>query len=177
VEIGDAEREAAFCHSRRSLGHGRLPGMVDIVAVDPETFDPSRTRDMAREIAAINSRMEKDGTAYLLVGPGRWGSFDPWLGIPVKWRDISGVAVMVELSGADRSVEPSFGSHFFQRITSRGIPYVTVSDGTGDDFFDWNWVRSLPRIHSGRFLSCYRSPKPFRVKVDGRRGRCVMVKP
>jgi hypothetical protein len=150
--------------------------MADIVAVDPETFDPSRTRDMAREIAAVNARMEKEETAYLLAGPGRWGSFDPWLGIPVKWHDISGVAVVVELCSADRSVEPSFGSHFFQRITSRGIPYVTVSD-EGGEFFDWDWVRSLPRVHRGRFLTCYRSPEPFRVKVDGRCGRCCMIKP
>ncbi len=177
VRILPSDRENAFCFSSRCLGNGRLSHIADIVFIDPDTFDPARTPEAAVELSAANRMLNAEKRAYLLVGPGRWGSFDRWLGIPVKWEDISGVGAMVELRTAALKADPSYGSHFFQKITSRGIPYATVTEGEGADFFDWGWLRSVPEVRRGRYYRHVRLARPFVIKTDGKNARCVMRKP
>ncbi len=113
---------------------------------------------------------------YLLVGPGRWGSLDRWLGIPVQWRHISGVGAILEIRGPLIKADPSQGSHFFQNITSLGIPYVTVTEGT-QDRLDSQWLASLPVVNETAHLRHVRLPRPLTIKIEGRRSRCVMLKP
>jgi hypothetical protein len=177
VHILPSDRENAFCFSSRCLGNGRLSHIADIVFIDPDTFDPARTPEAAVELSAANRMLNAEKRAYLLVGPGRWGSFDRWLGIPVKWEDISGVGAMVELRTAALKADPSYGSHFFQKITSRGIPYATVTEGEGADFFDWGWLRSVPEVRRGRYYRHVRLARPFVIKTDGKNAQCVMRKP
>jgi hypothetical protein len=147
--------------------------MADILYVKPDIFDPARTPDIAREIGELNAGLLKQDRKYLLIGPGRWGSADRWLGIPVSWAEICGVGAMIETASPELKAEPSQGSHFFHNITSLGINYVTVSNN-GDDFLNWDWLRSLPIAHETTYVAHVSLETPFVLKVDGRSSRCVI---
>jgi CheY-like chemotaxis protein len=176
IQISAEEKQSAFCRSSQSLGNGKTETIADIVYVKPQDFKAEATPQMADEISRINAVLQKEGRPYLLVGPGRWGSADRWLGIPVEWKNISGVRAMVELRNDTIKADASQGSHFFQNITSLGIHYVTVTEDSGsDDFFDWPWISSLPVIRETTFLRHVRLAKPFTLKIDGKSSECVMV--
>ena len=173
VEISEADVARAFCHSLHALGNAEKSDMEDILYVKPDIFDAARTPDIAREIGELNSVLLQEGKKYLLVGPGRWGSADRWLGIPVSWAEICGVGAMVETSSPELRAEPSQGSHFFHNISTLGINYVTVTDNHGD-FLKWEWLTSLPIANETPFVAHVRLDCPFVLKVDGRNSRCVM---
>ena len=122
VAVTDADLERAVCRSDQALGNGVHRTVSDIVYVRPETFDVADTVAIAAEIGKINAGLVTQKRPYLLAGPGRWGSADRWLGIPVRWQHISGVGAMVEIRNHQLKADPSQGSHFFQNITSLGIP-------------------------------------------------------
>ena len=174
VEMSDEEIARAFCYSSNALGNAEKADIADILYVKPEVFDPSRTIEIAQEIGKINFGLEQKGCKYLLIGPGRWGSADRWLGIPVSWAEIYGVGAMVETSSPQLKADPSQGSHFFHNITTLGITYVTVSDGNSD-FLDWQWLTSQPIASETFFVAHVALNKPFVLKVDGRSSRCVMI--
>ena len=184
VQICDRDIEKAFCYSQSSLGHGNFTNISDIVYVDPEGFNPSKTHQIAAEIGTVNRRLAADKRPYLLIGPGRWGSADPWLGIPVQWIDISGVAAIIELRGRLLKVDPSQGSHFFQNITSLGIPYLTITESQdeavlhtrGQEFLDWKWLAEQPHVQESRLhhIRHLRLREPLYIKCDGKRSEgCV----
>ncbi len=173
VDISQSDFSRAFCHSFHALGNAEKSDMADILYVKPDIFDAARTTDIAREIGELNSGLLRQGKKYLLVGPGRWGSADRWLGIPVSWAEICGVGAMVETSSPELRAEPSQGSHFFHNISTLGINYVTVTD-KGEDFLNWNWLTSLPIANETPFVAHVDLDKPFVLKVDGRSLRCVM---
>lgn len=175
VQISEEDVRKAFCVSHQSLGNGRNDEIRDIVYVKPETFDPARTFTMAEEVGNINAVLLKEKHPYLLVGPGRWGSSDRWLGIPVQWRHISGVQAIVELRNEHLRADPSQGSHFFQNITALGIYYITITEGS-EDRFRGKWLDRLPPAHETPHLRHVRLSEPISVKVDGRSARCVMMK-
>jgi len=170
--ISRKDEERAFCLSSQALGYG-VHQLKDIVLVDPEAFETRHTREIAREIGRLNGELVKEGLPYLLIGPGRWGSADPWLGIPVQWQDISGVGAIIELRNAQLRVDPSEGSHFFQNITSLGIPYVTVSEGS--DRLAWDWLLARKPSRKTSYLRHLRLRRPLTVKIDWETSRCVMV--
>jgi len=175
VEITDADREKAFCRSSQALGNGKNSEIADIVYVKPSKFRLESTVEIALEIDKLNGMILKEGRPYLLVGPGRWGSADRWLGIPVQWKNISGVRAMIEIRNEVLKADPSQGSHFFQNITSLGIHYLTVTEDSGpDDYFDWQWVESLPAVTEATFLRHLRLEKPFLLKIDGRTCEGIM---
>jgi hypothetical protein len=173
VAIDEQEARRAFCTSSQALGNGEKNDIADIVFVKPDAFDPARTPEIAREIGRINAALVREERKYLLIGPGRWGSADRWLGIPVSWAQICGVGAMVETSLPQLSAEPSQGSHFFHNITTLEITYCTVNPGQGDRL-DWEWLASRPRIGESGFAAHIRLPEPFVIKADGRSSRCVM---
>jgi hypothetical protein len=175
VAISEEEIERAFCFSGKALGNAVKQDMADLVFVKPDAFDPAKTMEIAREIARINASLVKEDQKYLLIGPGRWGSADRWLGIPVAWADISGVGAIVETESDKLVAEPSQGSHFFHNITTLGINYITVSAAAGDRL-DWNWLTALPRVDDATFIAHARLEGPVTLKVDGRRSQCVIVK-
>lgn len=172
VGICDHEIEQAIIYSTQSLGHGRISSITDIIFVKPDVFDPAATRDIAREIGEINRMLQSEGRNYLLIGPGRWGSNDHWLGIPVQWSDISSVQAIVELRSHLLRADPSQGSHFFQNITSLGIPYLTVDeknhagDGNGDRI-DWDWLLAFPANKDARWVRHLRLQNPLTIKCEG----------
>jgi hypothetical protein len=169
VEISPEDRERAFCRSSQALGNGRNNEIADIVYVKPGDFRLESTAEVAQEIDRINGMLLKEGRPYLLAGPGRWGSADRWLGIPVQWKHISGVRAMIEMRNQVIKADPSQGSHFFQNITSLGIHYLTVTEDSGSgDYFDWQWVDKLPAVRETTFLRHVRLEEPFLLKIDGR---------
>ena len=174
VDISDEDRRRAKCYSTHALGNFVNREMRDIVYVKPDAFDISKTVQIAEEIGRMNARLIKEGRPYLLIGPGRWGTSDRWLGIPVRWADISGVGAMVEAVYGDFRVEPSQGSHFFHNITTQGIGYVTIS-GREDERIDWAWLRSLPIVEETEFVANARLDRPMTMKVDGRTHECVLL--
>jgi hypothetical protein len=173
VEIDADDRRRAFCYSASALGNGASRDLTDVLYVRPEDFDPAATPQIARELGRLNAELVRDGRRYILIGPGRWGSADPWLGIPVKWADISGTSVIVETMHPSFRAEPSQGSHFFHNIASLGMGYLTIREGT-EDVLDWSWLQSQPVHKVTRFLSLVRVETPLAVKVDGRRSTGVI---
>ena len=175
LPISDQERSDAFLFSTQALGHGLYNTIRDIVLVRPATFDPAKTKEITLEISEINRKLHHEQIPYLLMGPGRWGTADPWLGIPIRWQDISGVTAIVELLSETFRVEPSQGSHFFQNISSLGIPYLMVADQAKPkkscppdyDFIDWNMLRKVVIVHQGEYTMHARTSHPFTLKVDG----------
>jgi CheY-like chemotaxis protein len=176
VEITQQDWERAFCRSNQALGNGKNEEIADIVYVKPAEFKPEATLAVAEEIDKINRTLAKESRPYLLVGPGRWGSADRWLGIPVTWKNISGVRAIVELRNEKIKADPSQGSHFFQNITSLGIQYITVTEESeAGDRFDWEWIGALPPVQDLNFARHVHLQKPISIKIDGRSSRCVMV--
>jgi DNA-binding NarL/FixJ family response regulator len=174
VEISAEEIARAVCYSTMALGNGVVNDIADIVFVDLEAFDTARMVEIAGEVGQINRRLAAAQRRYLLIGPGRWGSADRWLGIPVKWNDISGVGAIIEAATAALKADPSQGSHFFHNITSLGISYMTVSDA-GGDVIDWGWLKSQPVETATPHLKHLRLARPLTIKIDGRRTRAVIL--
>jgi hypothetical protein len=173
VEISQADVARAFCHSFHALGNAEKTDIADILYVKPDTFDAGRTPDIAQEIGELNDSLLRQRKKYILIGPGRWGSADRWLGIPVSWAQIAGVGAMIETSSPDLKAEPSQGSHFFHNISTLGINYVMVSDNK-EDFLDWSWLTSLPVVKESNYVAHVEFSRPLVLKVDGRNSRCVM---
>jgi len=177
VQVGDIAADAALCISHAALGHGFIEGVHDVVQVRRDSFERAVTQRIAAEIADFNSTLQRQKRPYLLIGPGRWGSADPWLGIPVKWAQISGVRCIIETGLEDIDVEPSDGSHFFQNIVSFGIGYLTVSRHRKEDVLDTGWLDAQPPEAETLHLRHIRFPTPLRIALDGRVNIGVVMKP
>ena len=174
VKIGKKEIKEAFGYSTLSLGNGEYTDIHDVVYVDPETFDPGKTMEIAGEINKINALFNGNGKQYVLIGPGRWGSSDRWLGIPVVWNDISNVGVMLETTIESIKADPSQGSHFFQNITSLGISYITISN-KGEDFIDYEFFRCQSCENTTTYLKHIKFEKPIKILVDGKTSQAVLM--
>jgi len=132
---------------------------------------------MAEQIGKYNAQFKTKGIPYLLIGPGRWGTADHWLGVPVKWRQIDAARVIVEAVYGDFIVTPSFGTHFFQNIISFNIGYLTVDNNRRTSFLDWEWLESLPAADETEHICHVRLKQPLDIMIDGRKGRAVILKP
>ena len=177
LELEDVPKNRLICRSTQVLGHGISNDIFDIVAVDVDRFERAKSQDAALEVTQFNEKLLAEQRPYLLIGVGRWGSLDPWLGIPVTWEQISGAKVIVEAGFKDMQVDPSQGSHFFHNITSFRISYFTVNSMTKDGFVDWQWLRTNPAIEERRFVRHIRMDKPIIAKVDGHRNKGIILKP
>lgn len=170
-----------LCSTSRSLGNGVEEEIRDVVYVRRDRWDAARSKKIAAEVGELNQVLDADERRYLLIGPGRWGTADEWLGIPVQWSQISNVKVIVEASPAGYDVEPSQGAHFFQNITSLEIGYLTLPPGAAhegdDDFLDWPWLDAQPALRETEHLRLVRFDEPLTVVLDGKRGRGVIAKP
>ena len=182
IEITQQEITHGFCFSSHALGNGINNKMADIIYVKPEDFRPEATMQMADEINRLNAKLIQEKRPYLLVGPGRWGSQDRCLGIPVKWRNISGAGAIIEIRNKSMNAEPSQGSHFFHNITSLGVHYITVNEiltepsAIQKDYFDWKWIESLPLVSETTFFRHVQLERKFSMKINGRNSQCVMTK-
>ncbi|MBQ6578191.1 MAG: phosphoenolpyruvate synthase [Bacteroidales bacterium] len=172
-----AEMELPLVESRRALGNGYISGMEKIVLIDPGTFDSLKTREMSQELSEVNATFRSSDGGYLLIGPGRWGSSDPNLGIPVIWSDISEARMIVECAIPGFQVEPSQGTHFFQNITSLGVGYLSVNLATGDGKVDLDAIASLPCSYDGKWVKVYDCPKELKAFIDRNSNRSVVGVP
>ncbi len=177
MEIGDVEPAGLVCRSPRVLGNGVVSNLRHVVVVDFHRFDRAQSRDAARAIARFNARLVARGVPYLLIGVGRWGSADPWLGIPVTWVEISGARVIVEAGFHDYSVAPSQGSHFFQNLVSFQVGYFTTNPQLGDGFVDWDWLAAQPAVAEESHVRLLEFDRPLVVRMNGRRNEGVIHKP
>ena len=156
--------------SHNSLGHGVTEDVTDIVYVKTDDrFTASDNPTIAREIEKINKTYLDNGANYVLVGPGRWGSSDSWLGIPVKWPHISAARVIVEVTLKNYRVDPSQGTHFFQNLTSFGVGYFTVDENRGDGFFGKSELDAMPSVMETEHVRVVRFARPLKIMMDGKR--------
>lgn len=176
IEIGKVEPGAALCWSQRVLGNGRIEGIRDLVVVDFQRFERSRSREAAAEIGRLNNQLLASGTPYVLIGVGRWGSRDSWLGIPVTWDQVAGAKVIVEAGLRDLKVTPSQGSHFFQNLTSFNVGYFTLNAEDSQGLLDWDWLDTQAEVTAQAHVRHLRLPEPVLVKMNGRKGEGVILK-
>lgn len=159
--------EDCLLRSHSAIGHGVFNDIEDVIYVKTEGYSPSYNPAIADEMEQLNRKMLESGRRYLLVGPGRWGSSDPWLGIPVKWPHISGSQVIVEAGLDNFQVDPSQGTHFFQNLTSLGVSYLTINAFRGDGIYRQEILNALPAENETAHVRHVHLPKPMVIKVDG----------
>ncbi len=182
VETRGLPREALLCATDRSVGHGLIEGVRDIVYVKPGALDARAARELAHEVGALNGRLHLEERPYVLIGPGRWGSSDPSLGIPVRWGQISGARVVVETSYNGRELPPSQGSHFFHNLIAARMGYLSLShqdrlESAEERFVDWAWLVARERFGESARLAHVRLEAPLEIRLDGRAGRAAILKP
>lgn len=176
VNTDDAKRDDLFIYTSRGMGNGIVEGVRDVVYVIPEKFNKMKTRMIAAEVDLINAKMKKGHVPYILMGPGRWGTSDPFLGIPVNWAAISQAKVIVEAGLKDFNVDASLGSHFFHNITSMNVGYFTVPANSEDSFIDYNYLNSFESVEETEFLRHVRFTEPVTVIMDGKNTISVVTK-
>ena len=156
----------------RALGNGARADLADLVYLKPETFDAGRTRAIAMEVEEVDRRLAREGRPYVLIGFGRWGSSDPWLGVPVEWGQIAGAKVIVETATKGMNPDPSQGAHFFHNLIGFGVYYLTVSPRGGS--IAWDWLAAQPAVHESQHVRHIRLPQALTARVDGLAGLGVV---
>ncbi|NCC71828.1 MAG: phosphoenolpyruvate synthase [Sphingobacteriia bacterium] len=168
--------EKTIIKANHALGNGRIDSIHDFVFVKPESFDPAKTKQIAQMVAQVNDKFLEAGTNYILVGPGRWGSTDPWLGIPVKWPQISAARLIVESGLKNYRIDPSQGTHFFQNLTSFRVGYFTINHFINDGHFDLDYLGNFSPYFENEFIKHIHFDKPIVVKIDGKKKMGVVMK-
>jgi hypothetical protein len=177
VRLDAVQQCEVLCRSDQALGNGRIEGIHDIIYIDPETFDSAQTLDIAVQVGRMNHRLLQEKRTSLMIGPGRWGTADRWLGIPVMWDQISAARVIVETTLDDFMVTPSQGTHFFQNLTSLGVGYLTVDPTRNSGWIDWAWLASQPVVAEAGCVRHVRLAEPLEARLDGRNRRGAILKP
>ena len=175
--MDDADLRRAFCHSPRAMGNGRIGDVRDVIYVKPGDFDSAYTCEIAADIGRINDELARANRTCVLIGPGRWGSADRWLGIPVTWEQISMARVIVETTLKDFRITPSQGTHFFQNLISLRVGYFTVDPDLGGGSIDWGWLARQPAFGETAFVRHIRLPRPLDIRMDGRSQHGAILKP
>ncbi len=177
LALDDVRPEQLICQSSKVLGNGRIENLHDVIVVDSQRFERSRSQEVGTAVARFNRLLSEQNRPYLLIGVGRWGSTEPWLGIPVEWDEISGARVIVEAGFRDFRVTPSQGSHFFQNLTAFQIGYFTVNPDAGEGSVDWEWLAEQPVMEEEGCVRHLRFAEPIRVLMKSRTSQGVIFKP
>ncbi|MCF7792363.1 MAG: hypothetical protein K9N09_00020 [Candidatus Cloacimonetes bacterium] len=176
VEIEDINRDDLLLFTSKGMGNGIIENIEDIIFVNPLKFDNTQTLKIADEIFELNKLMQKENREYILIGPGRWGTSDRFLGIPVRWEQINKARVIVETSLKNFTVEASQGSHFFHNLVAMNVAYFTVSHTSENDKIDWNWLLSQSAQNKRNYVSRVKLKQPISVQIDGRTGNAIITK-
>jgi DNA-binding NarL/FixJ family response regulator len=177
ISLANIKPDETIIYSESALGNGVFKGIHDIVYVRPESFNPAKNKDIAFDIERINSEFVKQGSGYVLIGPGRWGSTDPWLGIPVRWPQISAARIIIESGLKTYRIDPSQGTHFFQNLTSFRIGYFTINPYIREGSYDVEFLNSMEASYEDEHLRHIRFEKPLEIMVDGKHHKGVIMKP
>ncbi|MBN2572753.1 MAG: histidine kinase [Ignavibacteriales bacterium] len=176
LKITVKDKIKILCQSDQVLGHGVVDDIQDIVYVDIHKFDRAKSKIVADEISKFNSKIVEEGKKYLLIGVGRWGTRDPWLGIPVTWEGITGAKAIIESNFKDFNVTLSQGSHFFQNLTSFKVSYFTVNQFLEQGFIDWDWLEKIQPLEEKEYTKHLRLDKPLLIKINGRENKGIILK-
>lgn len=169
INLSEIRPETILLQSNNALGHGQMDDITDVVYVKTDGYNAGNNPLIAEEISRINAKFLDRGEHYVLVGPGRWGSSDSWLGIPVKWPNISAARIIVEAGLTNYRVDPSQGTHFFQNLTSFGVGYFTINDFNGDGVYNRALLDALPAVEETAHVRHVRFPHALSIKVDGKK--------
>jgi hypothetical protein len=176
-DLHKVKKEDTIIWCDSALGNGILDNIRDFVYIRPESFEAGKNTEIADKIGKINNEFLEKGMNYILVGPGRWGSADPWLGIPVKWPQISAARVIVESGLKDYHIDPSQGTHFFQNLTSFRVGYFTINPFIKEGFYDVDYLNKIKAVYEDEHIRHIRFEKPLRVEIDGKNNMGVVYKP
>jgi hypothetical protein len=171
------EKNDTIIYSESALGNGNYTDIKNLVYVKPETFNSSNTKEIALAVDKINKTFEESGEKYILIGPGRWGSRDPWLGIPVIWSQISSAKVIVESGLNDYRIDPSQGTHFFQNLTSFKVGYLTINPFIDDGYYDLDFLNNQKPVFEDNFLKLIKFNEPLSIVINGKKNRAAIFKP
>jgi hypothetical protein len=177
LNVEEIEPSGLICQSLQVLGNGVIREIHDIVMVDIHRYDRAKSREVVAEVSRLNSLLVSENKPYLLIGVGRWGTLDPWLGVPVTWDQISGARAIVEANMKDFNVAPSQGSHFFQNLTSFMVGYFTVNAHANQGFIDWEWLskqKAVEELEYTRHIHCDNS---ITIKMNGHKNKGIILKP
>lgn len=177
LNIDKFSNEDLICYSEQVMGNGSINDVFDIVLVDFEIFERKNSREVAEEVTSFNSYLLAEERPYLLIGVGRWGTMDPWLGIPVNWEQIAGARAIIESSFKDISVEPSQGSHFFHNIISFSIAYLSIDLYKQKGLLNWEWLLKQPAEEKKKFTRLIHFDKPIIIKMNGKKNKGIIIKP
>ncbi|HBE43588.1 MAG TPA: phosphoenolpyruvate synthase, partial [Bacteroidales bacterium] len=177
INVENIKPEETIVFSESALGHGVFKGICDLVYVKPDSFSPAQNKNLATIIENLNSSFISEGKGYILIGPGRWGSTDPWLGIPVKWAQISAARLIVESGLKNYRIDPSQGTHFFQNLTSFGVGYFTINPFINEGYYDVDFLNHINPVYEDSAVRHIRFNKPLEIKIDGRRHKGVIMRP
>jgi hypothetical protein len=172
VNIENIDRNKVLCYSENALGNGIISGIKDIVYIKSLSFNMSNSNRAVSQIREMNSKLMDEEKPYMLIGPGRWGSADSWLGIPIIWSDIAGVKVILETPYGERPIDPSQGSHFFHDMISSKVGYIITKKEKGN--IDWKWLNSLKTIEEKEDIKHVETNKKLEVRIDGRSGKAII---
>ena len=172
----ESESKKIFCKSSITLGDGRIEDIKNLILVRKSTFETSKTSDIAKEVLKLNKKFKRK-EKYIIAGPGRWGSADPWLGIPVQWNQISQAKAIIEVGMEELPIDPSFGSHFFQNLTSLHIPYFTINPKNNNDQLKFDWINDDCLMESYNYIEWYQFKKPLTIILDGTTGMGEIYQP
>jgi len=170
------KKEKCLIISHSALGNGNIDNVYDVVYIKPQTFEASKNSGTANMVGEINQKFVDTNQNYILIGPGRWGSSDPWLGIPVKWSQLSAARLIVESGLKNYRIDPSQGTHFFQNLTSFRVGYFTVNPFINDGFFDLEYLDRQPAVFENDVLRHIHFQKPLNIKIDGKRNFGIVEK-
>ncbi len=176
IDFEKISKEDIILYSRQSLGNGTIRTLEDIVYIDPAVFDNTKTIEMQKEIEAINNQFKKEEKEYILIGPGRWGSRDRFLGIPVHWGQINRARIIVETGLKDFDVEPSQGSHFFHNLIAMNVGYFNIPfHNAGNSFLNREYLKKCDVISRGRYFTRVKTNTPVTVRMNGKNGKAIIV--
>ena len=176
-KLEDIPQSETIIFSNSALGNGSINGICDLVYVKTENFDASKNQEIAAKLNEINDEFLREENNYVLIGPGRWGSADPWLGIPIKWQQISAARVIIESGLENYRIDPSQGTHFFQNLTAFGVGYFTINPFLGEGYTDFKFLSDADPVFEDTNLRHIRFPQPLTIKIDGRKKIGVIMKP
>jgi hypothetical protein len=175
IDMSKIAKKDILLYSEKEMGNGMVDTINEVVFVDPETFDKSKTVEMAAEIDRINQEMIREGKKYILIGPGRWGTRDRFIGIPVTWPQISNAKVIVETSLDGFPLDASSGSHFFHNVTSMNVGYFCIQPELSDSFIHYDILKSQENIRKTEFFTIVRFNKNLVVRMDGKKRISVIT--
>ncbi|TVQ15451.1 MAG: response regulator [Bacteroidetes bacterium] len=177
IDLGEYNEEETIIYSEQALGNGIIDNVLDVVYVKPDVFDPAHTKTIAQTIDTLNADFVKRKENYILIGPGRWGSSDPWLGVPVKWSQISAARLIIEAGLKNFQIDPSQGTHFFQNLTSFNVGYFTINPFIKEGFFDVDYLSQQQIVFEDKFVRHVRFPTAAIIKIDGKKKKGIVYKP